>query len=135
MYTFPYESKYIDEGIIPNPRVSFKVYLPTGFVWIRFLVDSGADVTTLPFNPYGEFVRAKKNPKDKITIGGIEGKGVAGYPFALNAQLGDYKFPLRCYFIESSIEPLLGRLDFWTLFSINFDNDQSQTELTPIYST
>ena len=132
MYTFPYESKYIDEGIIPNPRIALKVYLPTGFVWIRFLVDSGADVTTLPFYPYAEFVHLKKSPKDKITIGGIEGKGVAGYPFSLNAELSSHKFILRCYFIESPIEPLLGRLDFWRLFSIYFNNEKKRTEITPI---
>lgn len=131
MYTFPYESKYTDEGIIPNPRISFKVYLSTGFVWIRFLIDSGADVTTLPFYPYAQLAHFKKNPKDKITIGGIEGKGIAGYPFSLNAQLGGNKFPLRSYFIESNIEPLLGRLDFWNLFSINFDNINLRTLIIP----
>ena len=132
MYTFPYESKYINEGIIPNPRVSLKVYLTSGFIWIRFLVDSGADVTTLPINPYAEFVHFKKNPKDKITIGGIEGIGVTGYPFSLNAQLCGYKFLLRCYFIESQIEPLLGRLDFWRLFSISFNNERKRTEIASI---
>lgn len=132
MYTFPYESKYINEGIIPNPRISLKVHLSTGFIRIRFLVDSGADVTTLPFYPYAEFAHFKKNPKDKITIGGIEGKGVAGYPFSLNAELDGYKFLLRCYFIESPIEPLLGRLDFWKLFSIYFNNKKRRSEIVPI---
>ncbi len=132
MYTFPYESKYIDEGIIPNPRIPLKVYLPNGFARIRFLIDSGADVTTLPFYPYAEFVHFKKNLKEKITIGGIEGKGIAGYPFSINAELGGYKFLLRCYFIESLIEPLLGRLDFWRLFSIYFNNEKKLTKITPI---
>lgn len=132
MYTFPYESKYIDEGIIPNPRISLKVNLLPEKITIRFLVDSGADVTTLPFHPYAELVHFKKDPKDKITIGGIEGNGVVGYPFTLNAEIGIHKFTLRCYFIESPIEPLLGRLDFWKLFSICFDNKKRTIQIIPL---
>ncbi|OGG13164.1 hypothetical protein A3D77_00355 [Candidatus Gottesmanbacteria bacterium RIFCSPHIGHO2_02_FULL_39_11] len=132
MYTFPYENKRIKEGVIPNPRISLKVHLQSGPVWIRFLVDSGADVTTLPFYPYAELVNFKKNPKEKITIGGIENKGVSGYPFSLNAELKGYKFSLRGYFINSLIEPLLGRLDIWKLFSLTFNNKKLRTEFTPI---
>lgn len=132
MYTFPYENKLIEEGLIPNPRISFKVHLPAGLTQIRFLIDSGADVTTLPFYPYAELAHFKKNTKDRITIGGIEGKGISGYPFSLNVELNGYKFSLRCYFIESPIEPLLGRLDFWRLFSIYFNNEKKRTEITPI---
>ena len=132
MYTYPYGSKFIREGVIPNPRISLQVRLPTGFVWIRFLVDSGADVTTLPFYPYGEFAHFRKNPIEKITIGGIEGLGVNGYPTIFDVRLEQKEFKLRCYFIESRIEPLLGRLDFWNLFSLHFDNQKRRTILIPL---
>ena len=40
-------------------------------------------------------------------------------------------FLQRCYFIESNVDPLLGRLDFWNLFSINFNNIKKQTVIIP----
>lgn len=125
--TFPYERKLIDEGEIIDPRITLEVKTSLGFLAIKFLVDSGADVTTLPLIPYGEIFNFQKKPKEKVKIGGIEGKGVNAYPFSLLIRLANYKFHLRSYFIESKIDPLLGRLDFWDLFSICFDNKSLKT--------
>lgn len=129
---FPYEKKVIDEGEIVDPRINLQLQTKIGFLTIKFLVDSGADVTTLPFDPYAELFNFKINPKEKVTIGRVEGRGVYGYPFTLKIRLQKLEFPLRCYFLESKIDPLLGRLDFWTLFSINFDNKKLKTILVSL---
>lgn len=129
--SFPYERRRIAEGDLIDPRVTLQIKTKMGYLSIKFLVDSGADVTTLPIDPYAELFNFKKNPTEKVTIGGIEGKGVDAYPFLLNVRIEETKFRLRCYFLESKIDPLLGRLDFWDLYSITFDNQKDLTIFTP----
>lgn len=129
---FPYEKKYIDEGELIDPRIVVEIKTVRGFLAIKFLVDSGADVTSLPLDPYGELFCYQINPKEKVTIGGVEGRGVGGYPFKLQCRLERFTFSLRCYFLESKIDPLLGRLDFWNLFAIFFDNKKFQTSVSSI---
>lgn len=131
MYTFPYQTKQIDEGKICVPVVTLGLETIKGFWPFEMLLDSGADVTTLPLKPFASyFPNFKKDPQKKILIGGVEGKGVFAYPHLIATKLGNKIFSLRCYFIESNVDPLLGRLDFWDIFSINFNNKQRQTEIS-----
>lgn len=128
MFIFPYQTKIIDEGKISVPVVTIELETIKGFWPFEVLLDSGADVTTLPLEPLAfYFPNFKKDPKKKTVIGGIEGKGVFAYPHTITAKLGNKKILLRCYFIESNVDPLLGRLDFWDKFSIGFDNKKKQT--------
>lgn len=127
---FPYEKKLIDEGEIIDPRIILEVKTSLGFLSIKFLVDSGADVTTLPLVPYAEIFNFRKKPQEKVKIGGIEGKGVNAYPFSLLVRLANYEFALRSYFLESKTNPLLGRLDCWNVFSIYFDNKNLKTSIS-----
>jgi len=53
---FPYEKKYIEEGFLIDPRVNVEIKTNRGFLVVKFLLDSGADVTTLPINPYLELL-------------------------------------------------------------------------------
>ncbi len=129
---FPYEKKYIEEGQLIDPRVNVEIKTTRGFLIIKFLLDSGADVTTLPLNPYAELFNYTANKKEKVTIGGVEGRGINGYPITLACKIKAKEFKLRCYFLESRIDPLLGRLDFWSLFSITFDNLKLKTSLATI---
>lgn len=127
---FPYEKKRIEEGELVDPRVVLEIKTKIGFLKVKFLVDSGADVTTLPIEPYAELFDFKKI--SKVKIGGIEGGGVTAYPHDLTIGVGIRKFRMRCYLIESKVDPLLGRLDFWNLFSINFDNGTKETVFTEL---
>ena len=128
----PYEKKRIEEGELVDPRVILEIKTRIGFLKVKFLVDSGADVTTLPINPYSELFDFKKSFRNKVEIGGIEGGGVNAYPSDLIIGLGEKRFKMRCYLIESKVDPLLGRLDFWKLFSINFDNKIKETIFTEL---
>ena len=99
MFSFPYRTKLIDEGKIVDPRVTLEIKTPVGFATIAFLIDSGADVTTLPLKPAIKIFNFNPDPKQKIKIGGVEGMGVDAYPFKLRAKLADREFDLRCYLI------------------------------------
>lgn len=132
MFIFPYQTKLIDEGKISVPVITLELETIKGFWSFEMLLDSGADVTTFPLEPLASyFPNFKKDPKNKTRIGGVEGKGVSAYPHTTIARLGNKKFSLHCYFIESNVDPLLGRLDFWDIFSINFNNKNQQTEIFP----
>lgn len=130
--SFPYQKKLLEGGEVADPRVIVEAKTIFGFLKIKFLLDSGADVTTLPFAQYAELFHFKKDLKRKVSIGGIEGKGVAAYPFSLNVRFAKKQFVLRSYFVESKIDPLLGRLDLWNMFSICFDNKNRKTIIIPI---
>lgn len=131
-FIFPYQLKRIREGIIADPRIDLQIKTVAGFATTIFLLDSGADVTTLPINRFAKSLRFAPSPKTRITIGGVEGKGIGAFPYTLSAKLGNKEFKLRCYLIESSVDPLLGRLDFWTRFSIVFDNKKQQTIISSL---
>lgn len=130
--SFPYERKQIEEGGLVDPRITLEIKTTSGFLAMKFLVDSGADVTTLPLTPYAELFNFRQDPKSEIKISGIEGKGVTGYPFSLHLRLRKHEFKIRCYFIKSQIDPLLGRLDFWRFYSITFDNNHLKTIFIPV---
>lgn len=132
MFSFPYLRKRIDEGIIADPRIDLVVETPRGQTVVTFLLDSGADVTTLPLKRFGPILNYHPNPQERIKIGGVTGTGVSAYPFTLKVSLGGTSFKLRCYLINSPIDPLLGRLDFWNLFSVTFDNQNQKTIISPL---
>lgn len=129
---FPYRHKRIDEGIIPDPTIEIKVLTVKGWRRFDFLIDSGADTTCLPLSPYAELLGFRPDPKKKIKIGGVEGKGVTAYPGKIKIKIGGKEMTLRCYFLRSRIMPLLGRLDFWNKFSLLFDNKKKEITLKPI---
>ncbi len=133
-FFFPYEYKYIEEGTIPNPRITIEIHGRQGFFPVKFLVDTGADVTTLPFKVFAPFIDFRKSEKDKIIIRGVEGSGVNAYPYLLSIKVGNKVLSIRSYLLESPIEPLLGRLDFWNFFSLTFDNRKKQTILNALKS-
>ncbi len=130
MFFFPFQTKIIEEGEIFVPVVKLELKTIKGFWPFEMLLDSGADVTTLSLNSLASyFPDFQKDSATKTVIGGIEGKGVVAYPYTLLARIEKIDFKMRCYFIESNVDSLLGRLDFWSLFSISFNNKKKQTSL------
>ncbi len=77
--SYPYSSKQIEEGIIPDPIATFGVETTIGEQNFDFLVDSGADTTTLPLL-WAPLFGFKPKIAEKTWIGGIEGGKVAAYP-------------------------------------------------------
>lgn len=123
---FPYQFKITEDGQIPDPVIYLNVITPVGIRKIGFLVDSGSDTIVLPLAPYHFWFNFKPNPKNAITLGGVEGKGVIAYPSKITLQIGKEEFTVHCYFVKSNTMPLLGRLDIWNKFNWLFDNKKKQ---------
>lgn len=128
---FPYRKKIIDEGAIPLPVANLPVKTKFGVYLIRFLVDSGADTTTLPLSlaPLFDF---KATASKKSWVGGVEGGKVAAYSSQIEIGFGRKFYAVRCHFLNSKVTSLLGRLDVWDEFSILFDNKKEEVVLEPI---
>lgn len=118
---FPYRYKRLKFGLIPNPVISIPVLAKAGWEEISFLVDSGADTTSLPLD-WAKYLQCEMNIKRKTKISGIENAGTFGFPGKMRIKLGHTELNVRCYFMDSNVIPLLGRLDIWGKFSIVFDN-------------
>ena len=119
---FPYQFKPTSFGTLPDPVIYLVVVTQFGLRKIGFLVDSGSDTVILPLASYGFWFKFTPNPKTKITLGGVEGKGIAAYPGKIRLRIGTDSLPIRCYFVKSDTMPLLGRLDIWDTFNWHFDN-------------
>lgn len=128
---FPYHYKKIDFGKVPEPTVDLEVETNQGWQKIKFLVDSGADATTLPLFLASEWGIEVDSSK-RIQLGGVEGRGVTGYPAKIKIRIGEEEEEIRCYFIESETPPLLGRVDVWEKFKIIFDNQNQEVVLEKI---
>ncbi len=83
----PYRFKRIDEGIIPDPTIEIEVSTVKGWRKFDFLIDSGADTTCLPLQPYAELLGFKPNPEKKTKVGGDEGRGVTAYPGKIKVKI------------------------------------------------
>lgn len=118
---FPYNYKRIDFGRVVDPTISLDVKAESHWKSFDFLMDSGADTTTIPIY-FTKLVKTEINKRGKTTIGGVEGNGVAGYPGKIWIRLDNDVLSVRCYFIESDVIPLLGRVDIWNKYTIIFDN-------------
>lgn len=118
---FPYQYKNIEFGQIVDPIISLPILTKVGWESLDFLIDSGADVTTIPLDLTGQ-LKYPPNLKKKVKIGGVEGGMVTGFPGKIQIKIGNGQLAARCYFIESDVIPLLGRLDLWNKFTIIFDN-------------
>jgi len=129
---FPYLFKKIDSEVIADPTVPLEIETSFGYRKIFFLVDSGADATTLPLKKYQNLFGLDIKKITRTRIGGIEGKGIYGYLKELKFRFGKEVFGIRCYFVESDIMPLLGRLDIWDKFTIVFDNMKQEVIFRPI---
>lgn len=118
---FPYNYKRIDFGRVVDPTISLDVKAEPGWKSFDFLIDSGADTTTIPIY-FTKLVKTEINKRGKTSIGGVEGNGIVGYPGKIWIRLNTDVLSVRCYFIESDVTPLLGRVDIWNKYTIIFDN-------------
>lgn len=131
-FTFPYRYKKIEFGKVLNPFVSINVKSSLGWQPLWFLVDSGADVTTLTLST-AENLKLAYNIRIKERLYGIGEQSVFAYPGEVYLKLGHSEARVRCYFInapESTL--LLGRLDIFDKFNILFDSKNEKIEFRPL---
>ena len=131
---FPYRFKRIDFGTIPEPLVQVKLQAKYGWQPIWFLVDTGADTTTITVE-LARILGLNYNSQKKTKLSGIGSQSSYGYPGELTVKLNDEDeaLTIRAYFLESDKNLLLlGRIDIFKHFNILFDNKNQQTVFAKI---
>ncbi len=120
--SFPYEIIKTELGKIPYPVVSVLISGKKRVLEGSFIVDTGADIATLPiYLAYELGVDLKKLPTSSIQ--GVGQRPTKTYEAKINIQIGPEKFPLKCSFINNNkIPPLLGKIGIFNRFSLYFDN-------------
>lgn len=124
--SFPYQFKIIKNERLRDPVIYLPVLTTLGARQIGFLVDSGSDTTIFPLRPYQFWFNFTPDDKEKTTLGGVEGKGVTGFPSKITLQIGKDKLSVRCFYVNSKTMPLLGRLDIWDQYNWIFDNQRNR---------
>lgn len=119
MPTYPYQYKRIDFGKIFNPLVLLPVRASWGWQNLWFLVDSGADTTTIPLELAKKLgIKAGNKPSE---LHGIGPKSVAAYPGELVLKIDQSEITARSYFVNTEESVLLlGRMDIFDKFSVKF---------------
>lgn len=129
---FPLSTKKTSLGTILNPVIPVKILTPKGFVTFQFLLDSGADFTLLPRHVADLVgINLRKSPLAKTF--GVEGKGVHVFVSRITIKIGPEVFPIRCFFSERDDAPfLLGRMDLFSKFKIEFDPKRKKIRFTKV---
>ncbi len=129
---FPLSEKRTRFGLLPDPKITLNVRTRGGYFPYRFLLDTGADVSMVPFSMAEDLgLDVSRCPRDQCS--GIEGRPVLVYRTAMVVRIGDVDLTLRCLISESDSTPfLLGRADFFSRFNITFDNHRKTISLTEI---
>lgn len=129
-FKYPYRFIRTEAGRVPYPVIS--VFLLSGKKEILrdFIVDTGADTTTLPkylAKELGINLRNLSRAKSQ----GISKKPTKTWETKIKLKIGDEIIRTRCSFVSSNkIPPLLGKLDIFSRFNLYFDNNHSQLVIT-----
>lgn len=129
---FPLPEKHTRYGVLPDPKITVFVRTRSGYQAYRFLLDTGADFSMVPFSMAKDLgVDLTRCPRDRCT--GIEGTPLPVYHTEIGVRIGEVELLLRCLISENDATPfLLGRADFFSRFSITFDNQRKRIILSEI---
>ncbi|MBM4402663.1 MAG: hypothetical protein FJ044_05460 [Candidatus Cloacimonetes bacterium] len=120
MIIFRYKTeKGTHQQLVKRPVAD--VWLKKGKGWLEFhpYIDSGADVTLLPFS-LGELLGFKINDEKIEEIGGIKGAVPVIYKI-WQIKIGEKIFSiLVAWALIEDVPPLLGRADVFDFFNITF---------------
>jgi hypothetical protein len=114
----------------PRPVVTLWVRTRLGtFARLQFLVDSGADCTSLPL-PFALRVgiAVPRSEASQITVGGLLGS-TRGYRGAIQVRIGREDLDWPCDFLHTPLPPptrppgVLGRAGFLDAFTICLNDD------------
>lgn len=108
---------------VPVPEISLDVRTKYGWAKQWFLVDTGADITMLPFHASDWLdcdLRARK-----ARVFGIDGEGVIVYASRITLRIGKSTDKVRCVFSDRDDIPfILGRLDLLKRHDMLFLKDR-----------
>lgn len=133
-FEFPFEYAKIPKlGLLFYPIVRIELKTLDGWQQFEFLVDTGADMTTLPkaLLPALGFEESKLKSSETFGVGGIRVKTLE---LRLPVKLGDTKFVVHTSAVDArgdAMPLLLGRKDFFeSRFSLFLDSKRKMTVIT-----
>jgi len=106
--------------LTPLVRLAFNTVRGWQDGW--FLIDTGADFTTVP-ESVADLVGIDLSRCPKEFVIGIDGRSTPVRVGSLTLQIGKHVSPVRCHFLKADHGAyLLGRMDVFSRFDINFKN-------------
>ena len=123
----PYPKTDTIFGEISYPGLVVEVWLTSiGYQSFDFILDSGADCTMVP-RYMANLVGIQLPDAPDTSVRGITSGRMLAYKGQLRLRLEGEEFEVRCLFTKSNRTPfLLGRVDFFSLFDVHFDNQNCQ---------
>lgn len=122
-------------GIVYFPVAQGIIFGPENEMKAEFLVDSGADISVIPYEA-GIYLGFQLESAESIAD--IEGIG-GSMPFVireLQIAIGEYEFSARvAWSLSDEVPYLLGRMDIFDRFRIEFRKDELKTVFIPVPST
>jgi len=121
MIEFPFLKRRSEKfGHVLKPIIPVRITGPTRGVKVFMLLDSGADISMIPY-AVGESIGLEL---DMSTRGEIQGVGEGSVPYVLGqvgVQIGDSEIPVRIgWALIEEIPFILGRLDVFQTLAIEF---------------
>lgn len=133
MIRFKYERQQsLHWGEILRPIATVILEVNQKKIETSMFIDSGADITMLPFN-LGRALGFKQTPSDKIyEIRGVSGGGVAYILKTAYLTIGRHRFKIRiAWALIEEVPLLLGRMDIFPRFKIIFDEQKEIVSFLP----
>lgn len=133
-FEFPFEYAYIRGiGKLFYPIVHLELKTTFGWQEFEFLVDTGADITTVPSQLLSVLGLNKSKLSNSFTLG-VGGFSIKTWDFQLEIKLGDTLFSVRASAVDSkedSMPFLLGRKDiFEDKFNLFLDSRKKITVIS-----
>ena len=123
---FPYRRKTISLGEIVDPLIQAQVKASYGWQPVWFLVDTGADVTTLTVS-FAKQLGINLDKRKKSKVHGIGNQSNDAYQSMITLKLNGIVFDIRAFFLNTPRNILLlGRLDLFDKFDITFKNSRQE---------
>lgn len=135
---FPFEyADIVSLGRLFYPIIKAKLKTTKGWLEFDFLVDTGADITTIPSHILPVLGLHKSNLSQNTTIG-VGGIEVMTWEFRLPIRLGKEELNVYCSAVEThndSMPLLLGRKDiFENKFNLFLDSKKKMTVISKNFS-
>lgn len=134
---FPFEYADIEGlGILFYPIIKAQLRTINGWQEFEFLVDTGADITTVPSHllPVLGLNKSKLHSNNTSGVGGIF---IKSWDFKMSIKLGNKELSIVCSAVDSkenSMPLLLGRKDvFESRYNLLLDSKQKVTIISENY--
>lgn len=124
---FPYQYGYIDNRKIPYPLVPVELNTIRGSRSYAFIMDTGADDSTLPHYMM-QLLDVDKKSLKQSTAQGVGKILVKTWEGEITITFCSQTFSLPCSFTDNDKTPLLlGKEGIFDRFNLIFDNDKQMT--------